>query len=52
MCDLSFSKVSFMNEDALAFWSIDVQNLEFLVDFSFDEYKVYFFLVFCKIFLY
>ena len=47
MCALSFSKVSFMNMVALAFWSIDVKNWEFiLVDFSFDEYEVSFLIFF------
>ena len=41
MCALRFTKVSLMNVAALAFWSIDIQNWEFLLeDFTFDEYEV------------
>ena len=49
MYALSFSKVSIMKVGALAFGAmqIDVQNWEcFLVDFSFDEYEVSFFILF------
>ena len=43
MCAFNFTKVSFMNEDALAFGA----QMLFLVDFfSFDEYEVLFFLIY------
>ena len=41
MCALSFTKVCFMTVGALCFWSIDIQNWEFiLVNFTINKYEV------------